>query len=283
MNSGFHKISATDYHADKLADRPALSSSIAKIILKESALKAWTAHPRLNPVFKEEHDDKFDLGTCAHQLLLENDASRVVVVEANDWRTNKAKEEREAARAAGKTALLARHYADVRAMLASAQAFLKDCEIAADWKDGESELVGLVEDDGVILKARFDRITHDRKVIMDYKTSDSAAPEIFGMQIARLGYHWQEAFYRRVANLLGSQKPIFVFMAQSVEPPHECSLHGCDPAMQEIADADVKHAIAMWRDCMARNKWPSYGGRIYWTMPTSWMMSAHEQRLQEAA
>jgi hypothetical protein len=283
MNFGFHKISAADYHADKLADQPTLSSSIAKIILKESALKAWHAHPRLNPAFKEEHDDKFDLGTCAHQFLLENDASRVVVVEANDWRTNKAKEEREAARAAGKTALLASHYADVRQMVDAAHAFLADCEISADWKNGESEVTGLVEDDGVMLKAKFDRITRDRKVIIDYKSTGSAAPDIFGMQIARLGYHWQEAFYRRVANLLGAQRPIFVFMAQSVEPPYECSLHGCDPAMQEIADADVKHAIALWRDCMARNKWPSYGGRIYWTMPTSWQMSAHEQRLQEAA
>lgn len=278
MNFGYHKVSAEQYHADKLADDPALSSSIAKILLRGSALQAWHAHPRLNPAFKETHDDKFDLGTVAHAVLLEGDESKLVVVQADDWRTNKAKEERENARASGKVALLAKQATAVSAMVAVAKAFILDCEIAEDWKHGESELTGLVEDNGVLLKALFDRITHDRKVIMDYKTTDSAAPEIFGMQIARLGYHWQEAFYRRVANLLGAQRPIFVFLAQSVEPPYECSLHGCDPALQEIAESDVKHAISLWRDCLAKNKWRSYGGRIYWTMPTSWQMSQHEIR-----
>lgn len=283
MDFGFHKISAEQYHADKLAEQPALSSSIAKILLRGSALQAWHAHPRLNPAFKESHEDKFDIGKVSHSVLLEGDESKLVVVQADDWRTNKAKEERENARATGKTALLAKQAAGVSEMVKAAKTFLVDCEITADWKNGESELTGLVEDDGVMLKARFDRITHDRKVIIDYKTTDSAEPDIFGMQIARLGYHWQEAFYRRVANLLGAQSPIFVFLAQSVEPPYECSLHGCDPALQEISEADVKHAIAIWRDCLEKDEWRSYGGRIYWTMPTSWMMSAHEQRLQEAA
>jgi len=283
MNAGFHVVSASDYHADKLADKPALSSSVAQILMRESARKAWFSHPRLNPAFKESRDDKFDIGTAAHAALLEGGIDKLVSVEADDWRTNKAKEEREAARAAGKTALLSRQIAGVAAMVAAAEAFIKDSEIAASWQDAESELTGLAYDEGVILKARFDRITTDRKVIFDYKTTTDVEPEAFSRQIVRMGYHWQDAFYRCVAELLGSEQPKFVFLAQSVEAPHECSLHGCDPALREIADADVERAIVLWRRCMEKNDWPSYGGRIHWAMPTVWQMTEYEHRLQEAA
>lgn len=284
MQAGFHTVSAADYHADKLHERPALSSSIAQLLLRESPRKAWFAHPRLNPNYREEQNDSFDIGTVAHSILLENDTSRVVVVEANDWRTNKAKEEREAARAAGKTALLARHYADVRQMVDAAQAFIAESEVAQDWAQAESELTGLVEDSGVILKARLDRITHDRKVIFDYKTTVDVSPDGFSRQIVRMGYHWQEAFYRRVVALLTGLSDLkFVFLAQSVEPPYECTLHGCHPALQEIADYDIARAINLWGECLKRQSWPSYGGRVHWAMPTSWQMTMHEQRLQEAA
>ena len=98
-----------------------------------------------------------------------------------------------------------------------------------------------------------------------------------------MAYFIQESFYRRIARDNGITGPRFVFLAQSVEPPHECSLHGCDPALQEIADAQVERAIRLWRQCVKANDWPSYGGRIHWAMPTSYMIAEHEQRLQEAA
>lgn len=284
MNLGFHSgIPAADYHAGKLHEQPALSSSIAAILLRESPRKAWYSHPRLNQSFKEEHDDKFDLGTAAHAVLLEGDESKLVVVEADDWRTNKAKETREIARAAGKTALLAKQKTLVSAMVAAAQTFLMESEIAQDWKNAESEVTALAEDQGVILKARFDRITTDRKVICDYKTTTDAAPEVFSRQLVRMGYHWQDAFYRRVASLLGAKSPVFVFLAQSIEPPYECSLHGCDSALQEIADSDIGRAFDKWRICITTNKWPSYGGRVHWAMPTTWQINDYETRLREAA
>jgi hypothetical protein len=45
---GYHRINAEKYHADPCVV-PSLSSSIAKILLRESARKAWFSHPRLNP------------------------------------------------------------------------------------------------------------------------------------------------------------------------------------------------------------------------------------------
>jgi hypothetical protein len=269
---------AEKYHADPCVV-PSLSSSIAQILLNGSPRKAWHSHPRLNPNYRETHDDKFDLGTVAHSALLENDATRLVVVEANDWRTNKAKEEREAARAAGKTALLARHAADVRAMVEAAQEFLKDCEIADYWRDAESEVTAICNEGNVWLRARLDRVTKNRRLVMDYKSTTDAAPEVFSRQITRMGYHVQDAFYRRVVRNIGTTAPRFVFLAQSCEPPYECSLHGCDPTLQEIGDAQVELSIQMWRNCVSLKQWPSHSGRIHWATPPTYLIQEHEMRL----
>lgn len=282
MTPGFHQISMEKYLADPCVV-PSLNATVANVLIRESARKAWHCHPRLNPDYRPDHDDKFDIGTVAHAMLLERDTSRLVVVDADDWRTKAAKEQRIAARAEGKTALLARHVAGVTAMVATASAFIKQSEVGAYWDDAESEVTGIALEDKTYLRCRFDRITRNRRLIFDYKSTADAAPEAFSRQIVRMGYHIQEAFYRRIARNLGATGPRFVFVAQSVEPPYECSLHGCDPALQEIAEAEVERAIALWRSCMKAKEWPSYVGRIHYAIPTNYMIQEHELRLAEAA
>jgi len=111
---GIYDISADAYHADPVIE-PSLSSSIAHVLLSSSPSHAWQEHPRLNPAFEAEDEPKFDLGTAAHGLILQGD-SGVTVIEADDWRTKAAREARDAARAAGKTPLLAKHWDDVEQM-----------------------------------------------------------------------------------------------------------------------------------------------------------------------
>lgn len=284
MKPGFHVMPAAQYHADPCA-QPSLSASIAQILLRESPRKAWFSHPRLNPNFRAEAESKFDLGTAAHAVMLENDASNIVVVQADDWRTKAAKEQRDAARAAGKTALLAKHYDAVRDMADTALAFIAGSEISGFWyaEDAKSELTAIWQEGGIWLRCRFDRFTFARRFIGDYKSTTDASPEVFSRQITRMGYHIQDAFYRRGARALGVVDPHFCFVAQSCEEPYECSLHACDPALQQIADAEVERAIELWRECVKANDWPSYGGRIHWAMPTTYMITEHEMRLQEAA
>jgi hypothetical protein len=281
---------AEQYHAD-CAPSPSLSASVTKILLRESPYKAWFSHPKLNPDYREEREDKFDLGTCAHAVLLEDDASRIAVIDPIDfpaektgnipegW-TNKAiRAARDNARAVGKTPLLKADYQGVERMVTIAKAFIAKSEIAELWQDGESEVTAICQDKGVWLRARFDRFSQAHRFIGDYKSTVDASPDAFSRLLVRMGYHLQDAFYRRVARILGIQEPDFVFLAQSVEPPHECSLHACDPALQEIADAEVERAIFLWQDCIKTSRWPSYGPRIHYAVPTSYMMTEHEIRM----
>lgn len=289
MTPGYHVMPAEKYHADPCVV-PSLSSSTAKVLLNESPRKAWFKHSRLNPEYREEHDGKYDLGTTAHAVLLESDSSKVAVIDPahypsktgsipDGWTNNAIRTARDSARAAGKTPILQRHYADVMAMVTAADAFIQKSEIAEYWKDAESELTGVVLEDGVWMRCRFDRITRNRRFIFDYKSTTDAAPEPFSRLLVRMGYHIQEAFYRRIARALGAVGPRFVFLAQSVEPPYECSLHGCHTSLQEIADAEVERAIGMWRQCVKTKEWPSHGGRVHWAMPSTWQIKEYEERM----
>jgi hypothetical protein len=277
MTPGYHKMTAEKYHADCCVV-PSLSSSLAQILLRESPRKAAYSHPKLNPAFSAHEESKFDIGTASHAMLLEG-ANIIEVCDFDDWRKKEAQEKRSAARAAGKIPLLRRHRDEVVAMVAAAEAFIQHSEIAEYWKDGESELTAICEEKGVWLRARMDRISKSRRFIADYKSTTDASPDVFSRQLIRMGYHIQEAFYRRVVTNLGTVTPRFVFVAQSCEPPYECSLHGCDPALQEIADAEVQRAIDLWRQCMSTKNWPSHGGRIHWAIPPNYMMKEYEERL----
>lgn len=282
MNAGLHlNVPAEVYHADP-APQPSLSSSVAQLFLNGSCLQAKFNHPRLNPQYVEKQEDKFDIGRCSHSVLLENDATKIVIAPFDDWRKKEAQEIRKAARAAGKTALLERHYDDVRKMVDTALAFIEECEVAEEWHEADSEVTAIWTEGEVkpiYLRCRPDKLSRARRFCFDYKSTTDASPEAFSRQIVRMGYHFQSSFYRRGITSLTGEPTQFIFLAQSTEPPYECSLHGCDPALQEIADAEVEHAIGLWRKCMSTGEWPTYDKRIHWAMPPSYLINAHELRL----
>lgn len=66
------------YHSDTLTDRPALSSSIAKLMLR-SPLHAFTAHPRLNPEWGPVEKKTFDIGRAAHRAVLGRGSDYVAI------------------------------------------------------------------------------------------------------------------------------------------------------------------------------------------------------------
>lgn len=290
LAQGFHAgIPAAQYHMD-LAPQPSLSSSVVKILLNESPRKAWYSHPRLNPNYRVIADSKFDLGTAAHAVLLENDASRIVVIDPEqypsqkgnipDGWTNKAiRAARDNAYGAGKTPLLKSYYDDVRQMVDAALAFIEESEISDAWHDAESEVTGIWQEGGVWLRCRFDRLTKDRRVIIDYKSTTDASPDGFSRQIPRMDYHIQDAFYRRCVRALGFPDPRFVFLPQECEPPYDPSLAGCSDALRQIADAEVERAVRLWRECVSSGTWPGYPKDICYAEPTSYMIQEHELRL----
>lgn len=293
LQPGIHSIPMAEYLADP-CERPSLTASVANCLLTRSPAHARMMHPRLYPGFERDDESRFDLGSAAHALLLEGDASAIEFIAANDWRTNAAKEARDAARAAGKLPVLNKYEGSLRKMVEVAKEAIAQSEFAGIWQHGRPEQTIIWQEDGVTCRCRPDFMRKDRTILLDYKTSESAEPGFFIRQIPRIGYDVSAAFYLRGVEALGQYEgatqdeaghryPVYVFLAQEIEPPFACSLVALGEAYKAIADAKVEKAIALWRDCLKRDRWPAYDLRLHYAEPTSWQLAEFEAEMNREA
>ena len=258
------------------APEPSLSASVAHLLLTRSARHAWLAHPRLNPAWAPEATEQTDLGTLAHALLLEQDDSRLVVVEADDWRTKAARLARDEARAAGKLPLLAHKLDAVRAMLDVARDMIGVSELAETFATGRVEQTLLWQEGPVWCRCRPDVVSQDGRVVVDYKTtSGSAEPDAWARtQLLALGYDVQAAFGLRAV----TGDADFVFVVQETEPPYAVSFVGLSPAFKAFAEAKRAHAVTLWRHCRERDEWPGSRSRTCWVEPPGYALTQWDER-----
>src|SRR3954449_13409820 len=108
-------LPSTDYHAMR-----ALSASGAWLLAEECAAKFLWRSP-WNPLYTPEAKTEFDIGVAAHLAVLEpaRQAEAIVMIEAGDYRTTKARDARDTARAEGKVPLLPYQHDIVQAIAGS--------------------------------------------------------------------------------------------------------------------------------------------------------------------
>lgn len=269
-------IPADQYHLDELADRPSLSASIAAILVNQSPAHAKAAHPRLNLNLVREDKAHFDLGDCVHSILLEG-VDKVEVIEADSWRTNAAKEARDAARAGGKIPLLGKDYFDVLAMVEAARD-----QIAAHTADppllteGAPEQTITWEEDGVFFRCRPDWLRDDFTVIEDVKTTAHGAdPDLFSRKtIYSYGYDVKCAFYLRGVKAITGVDATFRWLALETTPPYVLTV--VSPGLDVLAhgQSKVERAIQLWKRCLAEDLWPGYTDRVCHAELPAWQETA---------
>lgn len=276
-------LPADEYHKDMIAPEPSLSSSIAKILVTQSPLHAWCAHPRLNPHHRPEESEDFDRGSAAHSLLLEGD-DRMVECPFNDWRTNAAKAQRDEVRALGMLPLLTKHIAPVRKMVEIAKKYLRESELELRIEDCFAERTVIWQVGGIWKRARFDLQVRNRPIILDFKSTESADPLSFSRQIIAMGYDVQAAFYTEAYETMHAPPEApqcsFVFLVQERSEPFACSLVGVDPMMLDLGQQKCEFASRLWKQCLDSGKWPGYPRQIAWASPPAWALENFEQRKQ---
>ena len=183
MTPGLYDIPEAEYHADP-CQAPSLSSSVAKILLTQSPLHAWTAHPRLNPYYEPEEKTAFDLGSAAHALLLEGE-DRMTKIDAKDYKTKDAQAARDEARAAGKHPVLKARYPDVQKMRNAALLAITACTNLSGYTlaAGLPERALIWQEDEIWCRCKPDSLANDRTLILDYKSTTDASPPAFNRQI----------------------------------------------------------------------------------------------------
>lgn len=245
--TGFYPdVPEADYHAD----RDSLSVSGAKVILRSPALFRWQQD---NPVVK----DTFDVGTAAHRLVLGVGAP-IRVIDADSWRTKAAQAERDEARAAGETPLLAADYATVQAMADRLSEHRLAMRLLSHGRP-EVSAYAVDEDTGVMRRCRFDWLGD--AVLTDYKTAHTVDPRDLAGRwgaVKKWAYDMQAAWYLDLARDLGHPAELFAFIFQAKTPPYSVTVARVPDA--DLADARAANAEALqrFRDCRDSGLWPDY-------------------------
>lgn len=265
---GLHDgIDEAEYHAD----RGSLSVSGAKVLLGKSP-----AH------FKWEREHRtekraFDFGHAAHKAVLGTGAP-LVIVQADNWTTKAAKQQRDAAYEANHVPILAKEYETVQAMAAAIQAHPLAGRLF-DPEHGKAEQSGYFPDEktGITRRFRLDWLPdqHDGPmVIPDYKTTTDASPRAISRYLASFGYAQQAAWYLDgVAATIGAHDAEFILVLQEKTAPYVVTVARPDLMALQWGAQRNRQALDLYADCVANNTWPAYGDDILTVTVPDWALA----------
>ena len=290
MKPGIHPdVPASSYHAAGIAEKPALSASIAKILVGRSPRHAWHAHPRLNPNWKPDERKTFDIGSAAHLLFLEGErfAERVASLDFADWRSKAAQAARDAARAEGRIPLLADQWARIVEMVEAVHEQVPGLEMDPPmFVGGKPEQTLIWREGETVCKARLDYLHDTFLTADDFKTvtteRGSAKPDVWERVFWHTGCDIEAVFHSRGVYALTGKWPEFRLLVAESTPPFGISVVTLHESALEIAKAKVDYAIETWAKCMASGVWPSYPPRAV-AVEANWRQHEEARLLEEAA
>lgn len=284
LDVGIHKgVPEATYHADP-AITPSASSGVLRTLVQRSPEHAWMTHPRLNMVRKDKSStEAMNRGTILHALVL-NTPHPHRVLHVADYRSAAARDQRDAALAAGLIPVKAddmEELEDVASAIRSRLLALPEVWSAmqAAISEGMSEATLIWQERGVLCRCRYDtlppatyRATYDLKF-----TGLSAEPDAFGKKVTG-DYAFQADLYPRAVRALRGDRPLFVFLAAETEAPYGVSLHALDPEAADLARQKVDAALAQWAECLRSGEWPSYPPLVHFHGAKPWELTAWDNR-----
>jgi hypothetical protein len=176
-----------------------------------------------------------------------------LVVEADNWLTKAAKESKAWALADGKQPLLAKEWAQVRAMRDAVMAHPVARELFTDHKAEQSVFW---EEDGLALKCRPD--AWHPGLLVDLKTTRDANPNEFGKTAHEFGYHQSAAHYIDGVKAATGEELPFHFVLVEKTAPYLVSVVELDIEAINIGRQLNDRAKRIYRECVESNTWPGY-------------------------
>jgi len=272
---GVYEMPADDYHG-LCTPTPAISASFISTLDRGSPARAWYDSP-LNPGFEPPEKKAFDIGQAAHLLFLEADtfAAKTCLVEgftkdgkpSAGYASQDAKDQRDAARAAGRIPLLEGELATLEGMrralrnemeglpFDTAPLFAKNGleggkpEQSYFWQDRET---------GVWCKSRPDYVrpfSKSQDVLSDYKTM--APADDLSRYAFQMGWHTRSAWYIDGHRQVTGRDALYWFIAQEKAAPHFVTVAKMDERAIEWGQKVNRRAIRIFADCLSSGKWPT--------------------------
>lgn len=262
---GVYDMPAEVYLADPVPGG-SLSASGARRLLPPSCpalFRHWADNG-------QEHKAEFDFGHAAHRFVL-GEGPDVMVIDADDWRTKAAREQRDEAYAAGLVPLLTADYAVVEAMAAALRAHpIASALFRPGGGVPEQSLFWVDSPTGVWRRSRLDWLPEDRSgrlngriVVPDYKTCRSASPEHIERAMHDYGYAQQAAAYLDGIHALNlAVDAAFVFVFQEKTAPYLVTVAEPDAMALRIGRDLNRQALDLYAECVATGRWPGYSDDV---------------------
>ena len=261
LSFGAHQIGDAEYHSDP-AKFPSLSSTLARKLLFQSPLHAWTAHPRLNPKWQPTIKSTFDVGKAAHTAILGKGSGwRVfpadILASNGAANTKAAKEFANEAREDGLVPLKEEQEAMILSMQSKMQDALSEYQIVLDPANSEMTLLAEIED--TVCRAMVDNLPLDPRLpFYDFKTCENASPNACMRAIMNYGYDVQARHYLDTWKAISGEDRAFRFIFQEKSEPYEVCVVQLSPDSLELAGRKIIRAREIWRNCIASDYWPGY-------------------------
>lgn len=254
-----------DVDPDAYHKLTSLSPSTAITLLQQSELHAMTS-------IGKAPSKLLDRGSVMHAMIL-GDGKKFRVLDYKDWRTDKAKEDRDAARAEGLVPILKHEHADAREASIAILMRLRDMGIRLD---GKSEAaIGWTEQTAhgpVECRTMIDHLAGD---ILELKIVDDASPDRSERTASGLCYEVPCAARLRAVSALrpgDAGRVRYRFLFCEAEKPYAVYAPYVTGEFRELGERRWLRAVERWAKAQATGRWPGYERHEY-INPTPWALA----------
>lgn len=255
IEPGIHKsIQAAEYHRRELG---IVSKSALDLVNRSPAhYKAW-----IDGLLDDEVTPALTFGRAFHMALLEpaRFESTYVGRPKFDRRTKAGKEAAEAweAEHADAESIAFDSLLTITNMVEAVKAHPLAGKMILD---GEPELTLSWKDEwtGLMCKSRLDYYVRDLGMIVDVKSCEDARWDVFRRDVAKYGYHRQDALYRAAALALDMPVQHFALLAVEKSPPYGIALYTLDAEGVGKGYSSVRADIDTLAGCMKSGHFHGY-------------------------
>lgn len=217
------------------------------------------------------------LGQIVHRLAL-GKGKDYDIIDANDFRTNAAKEARDTALANGRMCILRKDLADAQMQAARLKEHLNELFFGEEY---QTEVAVLWEEEtpfGVVqCRALVDAWCPVLRHGCDLKATTDASTGHATRRMAddKAGYDIQNAWYRRgLQKCLGDMRPLqFSTLFGETKPPYGSQSFQLDEMWHTSAWDECQIALRLFAQCCDQGRWPGYPRSSRRLTPPGWLIT----------
>lgn len=276
----YFDMACEDYFAEP-CPAPALSNSGVSILLNKSPAHFARRHPAIGqPEQERKATTAMRRGSVVHRLAL-GAGKDFAVIDAADFRTKAAQEERDAAVESGLVPIIRPAFEKAEIQAAAVREHLDELlmgepflpEVVIAWQAETPH--GLIWCRGMI-----DAWCPTLLKAVDLKSTTDASISAITKKMANDGYDTQDVWYSKgIGHILDKFGQIsFDTLFCEVEPPFASQPVATNDAWKTSSWDLCEEAIEIFARCLSRNEWPGYPRATQTLHPPDWLINQRLNR-----